>query len=93
MSQEARRWLEIFLMVIGFALSGIAAYYNMDARVLLVEQQVKVESAARIGMQTEMSNRMEKLDMKMDRVGDKMERLTEAFYERRLNDAATTRGR
>jgi hypothetical protein len=92
MNAEAKRWLEIALVLAGAALSGIAAYYNMDARVLLVEQQMKVESAARIGMQTEMTSRMEKLDTKMDRVGEKMERLTEAFYERRLNDAAT-RGR
>lgn len=92
MNAEVKRWLEIALVLAGALLSGIAAYYNMDARVLLVEQQMKVEQAARIGMQTEMTSRMEKLDTKMDKVSDKMERLTEAFYERRLNDAAV-RGR
>jgi hypothetical protein len=86
MNAEVKRWLEIALVLAGALLSGIAAYYNMDARVLLIEQKVQSESVARVNLQNEVSTRMEKIDTKLEKVADKIDRMTEIFYERRLND-------
>ena len=83
MSPEARRWVEIVLVILGAALSGIAAYYNMDARVLLIEQQVKIESQARMTGQAEIRGRLDKVDDKMDKLVDKMDLLKDAISERR----------
>lgn len=83
MTPEARRWLEIILVLAGAGLSGVAAYYNMDARVLLVEQQVKVESASRISGQAEIRGRLDKVDDRMDKVLDKMDTIKEAIHEQR----------
>ena len=83
MTPEAKRWVEFAFVLLTAALSGAAAYYNMDARVLLIEQQVKIESQARITGQSEIRNRLDTVDAKMDRIGDKMEKIKDALYERR----------
>ena len=70
------RWSEIGIAVGGAILAVMAAYYKMDARVLLTEQRVDQESKGYMVLQGDMRQRLERLE-------DKIDELSRNLIERR----------
>ena len=70
------------IVIIAAMLSGAAAYYNMDARVMILESKLAVEASNRQQLQTDLKYQMDKVENKVDKVADKIDAAVSSFYQR-----------
>jgi hypothetical protein len=68
MSDRLLRWIELGAVVVGMVVVGLGAYYNLDGRVLVLEQRVTSGEANYKGGIEELNRRLDRIESKLDRV-------------------------
>jgi hypothetical protein len=68
MSDRILRWIELGAVVVGMVVVGLGAYYNLDGRVLVLEQRVTSSESNYKGGIEELNRRLDRIESKLDRV-------------------------